>query len=266
MSVSNASRMAHRLLEILHNEWSKKCFSICLTSSCRELVHINEDLLKHGVSYHYRVPENLCRVFKKIDTHEHLRQSSSLASQPIMSTASILALFDEISTYSMALQDRNHRPGLSIHLSTEVIKPLALQSGSDIKVMTRVDKIGRTIGFCSLEVLSADNQLLARGKHIKYLPMGAIFDVLGHPFFFPIVLKMYEWFYEPKVRATMLRAPKSFPSLEGKGKVFNILGLSAASNEDLRAVQIDSEILGARLPRRYYSMTVKEITCNMNGV
>ena len=275
MSVSSASRVAHRLLEILQNEWSKKCFSICLTSSCGDLIYKHSDLLKHGVCYHFKVPENLCRVYKQIDsshavnddvTNGHLDGSigsqdrqSLLPSRPILSTAAILALFDEISTYSMAVHDRGHRPGVSIHLSSEVIRPHSMQSGSNIKIMTRVDKIGRTIGFCSLEVLSADNELLARGKHIKYLPMGAIFDLLAHPFVFPIVLKIYEWFYEPKIKATMHIPPKSFPSLEGTGRVFNILGLSAASDEERRA------LLGPTEAQHFYVMTVKEITSNMLG-
>lgn len=159
----------------------------------------------------------------------------------------------------MAVHDRGHRPGVSIHLSTEVIRPYSLQSDSNIKIMTRVDKIGRTIGFCSLEVLSADNELLARGKHIKYLPMGAIFDLLAHPFIFPIVLKIYEWFYEPKIKATRHIPPKSFPSLEGTGRVFNILGLSAASDEERRA------LLGLTEAQHLYVMSVKEITSNMLG-
>jgi len=276
MSVSNASKVAHRLLEILHNEWSKKCFSICLTASCGDLVYKHSDLLRHGVCYHYKVPENLCRVFKQsnssnafdldgIDGHPDTTSACQThqllpPSQPILSTAAILALFDEISTYSLAVQDRSHRPGVSIHLSTEVIRPHALQCGSNIKIMTRIDKIGRTIGFCSLEVLSTDNELLARGKHIKYLPMGAIFDLLAHPFVFPIVLKIYEWFYEPKIKATMHVIPKSFPSLEGTGKVFNILGLSVASDEERRAA-----LLSPTEAQHCYAMTVKEITSNMIG-
>eukprot|EP00428_Durinskia_dybowskii_P070158 CAMPEP_0170405934 /NCGR_PEP_ID=MMETSP0117_2-20130122/27449_1 /TAXON_ID=400756 /ORGANISM="Durinskia baltica, Strain CSIRO CS-38" /LENGTH=51 /DNA_ID=CAMNT_0010663089 /DNA_START=312 /DNA_END=463 /DNA_ORIENTATION=- len=51
-----------------------------------------------------------------------------------------MAVFDEISTYSTSMRDRNHRPGQSVHLSTEVLRPI--YAGENVSVLTKADKLG----------------------------------------------------------------------------------------------------------------------------
>ena len=65
-------------------------------------------------------------------------------------------------------------------------------------------KVGRSLGFCEVEMRqvaadltsgsdSGSGKLLARGTHIKYLPMGRLWDCLASPSMLPYVVKGYEW-------------------------------------------------------------------------
>lgn len=260
--MSNPSKIAHRIIEIIMHEWSNKCFSICLLPSCQDLIYKNKELLKHGVCFHYKIPDNLCRIYRK----DNKILNTIEETKPLMSTSAILALFDEISTYSCAIKDRNHRPGVSLHLTTEIIHPKQLYANESIKIMTHTDKIGKTIGFCSMEILSSDNIILARGKHIKFLDTGIIFDYLLNPYVFPIILQIYDWFFAKKTIAI----PKDFPSIDGIGKVFNILGLNKIVANDVSISYDDSDttannILHHNDNTSYYAMKVNPITRNMLG-
>ena len=95
------------------------------------------------------------------------------------------------------IEDTNNRPGVSIHLETQVFeqsKEIIIadndkNKGIDVLVATKVRKIGRTVGFCDITMHTADGHtLLAKGSHIKFLPMGIIWDWLLNPTFLPFFM------------------------------------------------------------------------------
>ena len=134
------------------------------------------------LSIDYTVPPALCRESKDGSSH--------------FTVSATLALLDDFSSYALMMQDRNHRPGVSVTLNTEIIRKC--QAGDKIKLVSRCDKIGKSIAFCSMELRGVDGELLARGKHIKYVKMGFLWDLLTSAFFFPIVLTIMEYMMKSK--------------------------------------------------------------------
>ena len=98
------------------------------------------------------------------------------------------------------IEDTNKRPGVSIHLETQVfrqskeinISPVAdsdQNKGIDVLVATKVRKIGKSVGFCDITMHSADGHtLLAKGSHVKFLPMGIVWDWLFSPTLLPFFM------------------------------------------------------------------------------
>jgi len=263
-----ALKMKGRMLNLLLNEFGANTFSVCLMTAVKGFVHTN---LKDGVSFHYIVPENLCR--------KHLINGASGDSQ--FSTAAVMALFDEISTYSCGMQDRSHRPGVSVHLETEVVKNV--YAGEEVVILTNTDKIGKTLAFSTMEILDKDGALVAKGKHIKFLPMGTHFDVITHPLVLPWTMNFYEMLQKRKgapqglsehFTGTKLPIPKGFPAIDGVGRVFDILGLKrlpASEVPNTHPERSNSATIASNNGRIdpssvvSYSMTVQQITKNRNG-
>lgn len=112
---------------------------------------------------------------------------------------------DEVSTYTGAVAlDRRSRPGLSVTLESEWVGPavfpgsaatthdLERPSGANagthgstlprVKITTWPLKIGKTLAFLNVELSCANTGvLLVRARHVKYLPMGPMFDTLFMP-------------------------------------------------------------------------------------
>ncbi|KAJ1411750.1 hypothetical protein B484DRAFT_402526 [Ochromonadaceae sp. CCMP2298] len=230
-----AKSVTRRMLDLIMNEFGKSTFSICLMPSATGFAHTDFD---KGVAFTYRVPENLCRQHMT-GTGKSGTGSGSGTGGPIFSAAAIMALFDEISTYACLAKDKTHRPGVSVHLSTEIVQ--SVKAGEEVTIYTRCDKVGKTLAYCSLEVLDSRGQLVASGKHIKHLPMGLHWDIINHPLLVPYTLYYYENFLANKGREAQqgggqgeqggkndfhrATVPASFPSLEGVGQVFELLGL-----------------------------------------
>eukprot|EP00598_Pedospumella_elongata_P010230 CAMPEP_0184989812 /NCGR_PEP_ID=MMETSP1098-20130426/30268_1 /TAXON_ID=89044 /ORGANISM="Spumella elongata, Strain CCAP 955/1" /LENGTH=366 /DNA_ID=CAMNT_0027514891 /DNA_START=65 /DNA_END=1165 /DNA_ORIENTATION=+ len=256
------------------SKFSENSFSVCILSALNGFVQ--EDL-NRGVSFHYIVPENLCR--------KHHRAGKDGEAQ--FSSGAIMAAFDEISTYATIMQDKTHRPGLSLHLSTEIIKNV--NAGDEVTFLTHADKLGKTLGFCSMEMLNSKGELVARGKHIRYLQMGFSFDLITKPWALPWALKFYETFYGKKTDAMattgetagkgehIFRKPLHFPELDGLGRVFELLGLTKVDPTEtaqaLPAVRSAEDSLlycsedGRADPAQVavYGLTVRPIVCNMLG-
>lgn len=259
-----STKTAHRMLDLLMGEFSSKSFSVCMMSAVKGFVHRNLD---QGVSFHYVVPEYLCR--------KHIVGGKE--TDPQFSAAAIMALFDEVSTFSCAMKDRKKRPGVSVHLTTEIVKNV--HAGEEVTILTSADKIGKTLGYCTMEILNAKGELVARGKHIKHLPMGLYFDVITHPLVSPAALTFYENFMVSKegrkARAEgkhELKIPKGYPSIDGVGRVFDILGLKRLSSNPFQGDRDTSHRLthcsnnGRLEPETElsFSMTVQQVTSNLN--
>jgi acyl-coenzyme A thioesterase PaaI-like protein len=129
------------------------------------------------LSIDYTVPAPLCR--------------NSSGGSPQFAVSAMLALLDDFSSYALMMQDRNHRPGVSVTLKTEIIRPC--KAGDTVKLVSRCDKIGKSVAFLSMELRSAFGDVLARGKHIKYVKMGFFWDLLTSAVLFPLVLAILEY-------------------------------------------------------------------------
>ena len=44
-----------------------------------------------------------------------------------------------------------------------------------------VCQVGKTLGFVGVDISDSGGRRLISGRHIKYMPMGALFDVGFHP-------------------------------------------------------------------------------------
>ena len=125
-----------------------------------------------GVKFSYKVPTNLC-------LNQFSQSSISLKEAAMMSTSATLAVFDELSSYAFMVKDKTCRIGVSVLLSTEILRECP--ADSDVIVEVEAIKIGKTLGFAIMEMRDSEGLLLARGRHIKYLPMGPLWDLFAHP-------------------------------------------------------------------------------------
>ena len=83
------------------------------------------------------------------------------------------------------------RFGVSVYLSTEILR--SISPGADVIIVAKASKVGSTLGFATMEMYDTGGLLLARGDHIKHLPMGSMWDLMAKfvlsPFVLPILLK-----------------------------------------------------------------------------
>jgi acyl-coenzyme A thioesterase PaaI-like protein len=169
------SKYVQKLVEIAMNEHGSRTFSHFFLSNAK-LISSNRAT---GTLFSYTVPVNICKAVTG-------------GKSPIFTTSTILALFDELSTYGLMLSDKVPRGGVSVHLSTEVVKEC--YAGQNVTISTKSDKIGKALGYCTMELLDEDGSVLARGKHIKYLPLGKLWDFLASPMILPLTLFFYQYF------------------------------------------------------------------------
>jgi acyl-coenzyme A thioesterase PaaI-like protein len=153
-----------------------------------------------------------------------------------------------------------------------------IYAGEEITILTQADKIGKTLGYASLEVLNQNGELLARGKHIKHLNMGPWFDFITHPVIAPISLALHEFTHKrenakkEKEGNNDVHKVTGFPTLEGVGKVFDILGLTRFLSKvpSAEADVADNNMFCSDSGRvdpaevKSYTMTVKQMTSNLN--
>lgn len=94
-----------------------------------------------------------------------------------MTAPAALAVMDDLSAYAIMVVDRKFRPGVSVSLSAEILHPI--YAGQHLTASFQVDKIGTYLGFQTMELRdSVTGSVLARGKHIKFMPMGWIYETL----------------------------------------------------------------------------------------
>jgi len=108
-------------------------------------------------------------------TTERLLPNSSA-----MSLSTYLAVIDDVTTWALVLGDeKRSRPGKSVSLNLWA-GPSAMNGrrpGDEVNIVATVKKIGRNLGFCGAEIRdTASGDLVCFGSHVKYLPMGLLFD------------------------------------------------------------------------------------------
>lgn len=107
------------------------------------------------------------------------------------SVSGSLAVFDELSSYAMILFDQTCRGGVSIQLSTDIISNSV--ADQEVILSTKIDKIGKYIGYCSMEIHDTSGGLIARGKHIKFMYISAIWDFFFSKSVLPFTLSLYSF-------------------------------------------------------------------------
>jgi acyl-coenzyme A thioesterase PaaI-like protein len=183
------NRYGKDLLQILLRESIKSSFGKYISSNIRA---IDFSAMPDKLTYTYRVPEALCYKTDSLSLNNQIEKSEKAVSQLRFATSGILAVLDELSTYPIVLEDKKYRAGVSVDLVTEVYaSPVG---GEEVYIVTRTDKIGKVLGFCTMEMLNKQGELLARGKHVKYLPLGAHLDIVAMSPLFPVLITLYNRF------------------------------------------------------------------------
>lgn len=132
--------------------------------------------IKGELNMIYKIPESLC-----------VHHSNSKIDK-ILNLGGILALTDQITTILCICHDPLHRPGVSVSLCGERFNnQYYIKSGDKVKIVSKITKIGLTLGFIEMTVyLLNDNdsseKKVAFCKHTKYLKMGYIWDNYGSIF------------------------------------------------------------------------------------
>mmetsp|Transcript_14904 Transcript_14904/g.50245 ORF Transcript_14904/g.50245 Transcript_14904/m.50245 type:complete len:320 (-) Transcript_14904:102-1061(-) len=111
-----------------------------------------------------------------------------------VTAAGLVALFDEVSSFTGAVHwDTRCRPGVSVQLAgvaTPAIR--AVGPGDRIEVVTRLQRMGRTLAFLEVDVFkAATGECVMRGRHLKFMPGTGV-----RP----------EWIMAPALRGTSLAA------------------------------------------------------------
>mmetsp|Transcript_19960 Transcript_19960/g.32898 ORF Transcript_19960/g.32898 Transcript_19960/m.32898 type:complete len:329 (-) Transcript_19960:1007-1993(-) len=126
---------------------------------------------KEGLQCLYKVPGNVC---------------DGTGALPLGVVAS---LFDSVSTYAIIAEDKQRRPGVSVSLRADYTQLEARpREGDTLIVAARAYKIGKLMGFAQCSVRRKDSdEVIATGEHIKYLPMGMIWNIAFGRWLFPLV-------------------------------------------------------------------------------
>ncbi len=108
----------------------------------------------------------------------------------ILTSSAAFAIFDELSTVGLIALDKQHRPGVSVSLSTTLTPSETIKIGEEMTLEVQYEKIGKTIAFTSMIMRNEKKSIIARGNHIKYLPLGWFFDnIISIPFIFDNLTK-----------------------------------------------------------------------------
>ena len=100
-----------------------------------------------------------------------------------MPLSAVLALVDECTTWASVAADPLKRPGVSISLEAQLLEHnQPALAGERLIFESRVQKVGRTVGFITCDVHSAQSgRHVARAHHTKYLYMGKAWDLAFGP-------------------------------------------------------------------------------------
>lgn len=247
-----------RLLDVFMDQSHKETFGKFITPSYKLIdCHPNQ-----GYTFSYTIPKRICRQFisSSGDTGD---------SRPQFSTSGAMAVFDQLSTYGLMGQDKfRPRGGVSVLLSTEVLAKSF--PDQEVIVKSKCDKIGKSLGFCTMELYAQDGTILARGKHIKYLPLGLAWDIMFHPWMISKSLAFHDYMNKTvvfdKLREMWTNIPKhhrkAFPVCEDTGSVFDSLGLQS-SNYDLGIKSADNFVDAVHT--RTYQLLLKPHLVNNIG-
>jgi len=102
-----------------------------------------------------------------------------------------MTLLDEASTCILGKYDKTSRFGASVHLAGEIVSEAGIDASSNLAVRTIPRRIGKTLAFADVEIF-ADDAILLRGTHVKFMPGGFVLDAVGRPELRPVV----RWYFD----------------------------------------------------------------------
>lgn len=184
-----------RFMNVARNVFSRKTFSYFLGTDDYTLLTKNTD--DANVSFKLNIPN----IFYQNDSLSDSR----------VSIGPVLAIFDELSSLSLIAQDKNRRGGVSVYLSGKLEESCRITDS--VIVTINCKKIGKSLGFCELTMHDSNSvndvscnseseapvgiikgKLLASGFHIKYLPLGTMWDMLINSRTLPFVVPLCEYY------------------------------------------------------------------------
>lgn len=114
--------------------------------------------------------------------------------QAFLPVSAAMAILDDLSAYGMIAKDKQRRPGVSVYMSTQMLKRIC--PGQRVECWFQVDKVGKSIGFCTMKLLDPEtHECLAQGDHIKYMPMGWAYEnIIGAKNALPYIISFYHRF------------------------------------------------------------------------
>jgi acyl-coenzyme A thioesterase PaaI-like protein len=190
-------------------------FATVLGINYESLVHRHVSFdKKHGLTV--RLP---------LDAERLLPQRDSV------SLSTYLALIDDITTWALILGDaKRSRAGKSV---TMFAQRGPSTPKDEVDIVAKVKKIGRNLGFVGAEVRGAGG-LVCCASHIKYLPMGFIYDT---------ALSSYGW-KAATLYSDYVLSPKSVDDAPLLSEVFDSLTFVSDSKATFEASPIHASLGG----------------------
>lgn len=174
----------------------------------------------HAFTFEYKIPLQLTLPF--LSPHSSNVVSSSHKTTPTISLSTLLAILDDVTSWSTLLGDpKRRRFGVSVNLRAEWAQQASsfqhsglLHPGQTLHISTTNSKIGKNIAFIDAQVFDAQTEdLVAFGSHIKYLDMGKLMNFVlseqGWPMLERVVTKMNESALATQLLRNMLPYEKS---------------------------------------------------------
>ena len=121
--------------------------------------------------------------------------------------SAVLSVIDDASTWAVIAADRVRRPGVSVLLKVERLRPAPIEPGERLTVVSHVSKVGKAMGFLAARVLDESGKVVAWGSHIKYMPMPPGWDIaFGRAY--PLTRRLASLFARPAHGDAMSVAPE----------------------------------------------------------
>eukprot|EP00953_Heterococcus_sp_UTEX-ZZ885_P016175 9113-Heterococcus_DN1.PRE.2 len=102
----------------------------------------------------------------------------------------VLVLNLILCVYPILLLNRTHRAGVSVTLSAEMFRKV--EPGQKLRINSRATKIGKIMGYADMTAETECGTLVARGRHVKFLPMGRAWDLLMLPPLLPVAAAFHK--------------------------------------------------------------------------
>jgi acyl-coenzyme A thioesterase PaaI-like protein len=246
--------LAEQVFEIATRESSHKSFGRALL----EESFVDYEIYHHGklISFNIKATPSMC--------------SDSMTAAPnSLRVSAMLALFDELSTMALFVFDQTRRPGVSVDLKTEILQPIF--EGQSLRVNTIIEKTGKVLAFCGLEVYNEAGVLVARGTHVKFMPMGWLWDLFAGAWLLPIVIFFYSLSRGRKIKTPLdaffrakregQRITSSFNSTaQGLSALYKSLQVMPYQPEDPEEIQLQETMKDSR--NGIYSVKVRRDLMN----